>query len=237
MTMVHSTRDLRILADSYLQVQKTRIAIGNRLDAAMREVDEAGVMEDKWRAWFKTFLALEKELDEEMRTIMESHPAWGYLQRVKGVGLTLGAQLVSRIEDAERDRGIGDFATVSKLWRFCVGAPINGKVERPEKGKKLHYSARLKTILWKIGGSFLRCNSPYRRIYDEAKEYYQANRDWTKLHIHNAALRKMEKIFLAHLWDQWRKALGLPTNPPYILDGRGHSVEYKVDDFLEPIGE
>jgi hypothetical protein len=58
--------------------------------------------------------------------------------------------------------------------------------------------------------------SPYRKYYEEKKKYYQENRkDWTKLHIHNAALRYAVKRFLADLWVEWGELENLPTTPPY----------------------
>lgn len=220
--------NLRMLADDYQQVQKVRISLGNRIDACMREVDEEGMTLALWRDRYGALLGVEESIVEEMRPEIELHPAWPFLERVRGISHCLASQLVGLIGDIE------DFNTISKLWRFSVGAPFDGKVEKPTKGEKLHYSARLKKLMYVIAGSFLKCNSPYRTIYDGAKEYYQANRDWTKLHIHYASLRKMEKIFLAHLWLEWRKARGLPISKPYILEQRGHNREYKVEEFLEP---
>ena len=73
----------------------------------------------------------------------------------------------------------------------------------------------------------LRTNSPYRRVYDEARGYYeQAHPDWTKAHQHAAALRKMIKLWLAHLWEVWRKLEGLPVREPYIVasDAKHHYI-------------
>lgn len=220
--------NLRMLADDYQQVQKLRVAIGNRIDACRREADEEGITLTLWRERYGVLLDIEKGIIGEMRPEIELHPAWPFLERVRGISHCLGGQLLGLIGDIE------DFATISKLWRFAVGAPIEGKVEKPTRGEKLHYSARLKKTMYVIGTSFLKSNSPYRTIYNKAKEYYQANRDWTKLRIHYASLRKMEKIFLAHLWLEWRKARGLPISKPYILEQGGHNREYKVEEFLEP---
>jgi len=51
---------------------------------------------------------------------------------------------------------------------------------------------------------------------------------WCPLHVHEAARRKMAKIFLAHLWEVWRKVRGLPTRPPYAIEQLGHK------DYLRP---
>lgn len=41
-------------------------------------------------------------------------------------------------------------------------------------------------------------------------------------HIHQMAMRKMIKRFLAGLWLVWRKAEGLPLSNPYVIDKLGH---------------
>ncbi len=42
-------------------------------------------------------------------------------------------------------------------------------------------------------------------------------------HVHNQALRKMIKLFLACLWLKWREAEGLPVTKPYAIDKLGHN--------------
>lgn len=264
--------ELRMFADSYQQAQKLRMEMDSRFRAVSQGVDEAdAAIAEKWQGWANTASLLEKAIETEMRGAMELHPAWPFLDRVKGMGLILGAQLVGLIGD------IGDFDTISKLWRFAgkgrglyyiseetgrAVLPVVGKVwskkgdgkrrlievrpEQPEgtkvgehrdvpiAGFTLNYSKRLKKLMWVIAGSFNRCNSPYRAIYLESKAYYEAERDWTKLHIHYAALTRMEKLFLSHLWVEWRKAVGLPVSVPYILGPGGHTTDRSVEDFLEP---
>lgn len=158
----------------------------------------------------------------------------------------------------------------------CIGTQT--EIQRPRKGQKLDYNARLKSALYLLGTSFLRLNSPYRRIYDEAKEYYrnvkqvqpvlhclgpdtvlpdrttpegraqwaalikQANEKagasrlgevvWTDGHVDLAARRKMIKVFLANLWEEWRKAEGLPVRPPYVVEHLGHTTVYRPHEFV-----
>lgn len=47
-------------------------------------------------------------------------------------------------------------------------------------------------------------------------------------HVHNQAMRKMIKLFLACLWLVWREAEGLPLTKPYALDKLGH------DSYIDP---
>jgi hypothetical protein len=78
----------------------------------------------------------------------------------------------------------------------------------------------------------LRHNQQYRQIYENAKEYYQASYpDWTKAHIHNASMRKMIKLWLAHLWMVWRSFEGLPVTQPWIAGENGHHRIYMPEEF------
>ena len=109
----------------------------------------------------------------------------------------------------------------------------NWQIQRLRKGVKIDYSPRLKSTCFLIGGSFLRCGSPYRRVYDSAKDYYKANRkDWTLKHIDMASRRKMVKIFLSHLWAKYREAEGLEVTLPYpIAKLPGHTHYSAPEDF------
>jgi len=217
---------LRWLTDVYMQVQKLRVAVGNRLEAALRQQDTTQPV-----TYIKTLhnrlYTLEKSLSSEMTNAVVSHPTWPWLSKVKGVGPTLATKLLGLISD------ISKAPTVSSLWRYAGYSVIDGKAERPVKGEKLHYNKRLKTTLYLIGDSFIKHRSPFRRIYDNAKRYYKANRpDWTAGHIHNAARRKMIKTFLACLWIVWREEVGLSTRPLYVEEKLGHTSIYRPEDFI-----
>jgi hypothetical protein len=207
-------------------IQKNRIAFSNRM-AAIERGDDVVAEHDEIiiRKWNDTFAELENELDRQIVEKVEDLAIVNLICGVKGVGNMLAAKMISMIDITKAD-------TPSALWRYCGYAVIDGERERPTKGEKLHYNSRLKSTLYVVGGSFLKSNSPYRAIYDSAKEYYQANReDWTKLHIHNASLRKMIKMFLAHLWVVWRTVEGLPVTEPYAKEKLNHTHNYQPCEF------
>jgi len=208
------------------QIQKARIQFGNRLGAIERGEDEsddrqANVLE----RYHKRFQDIEVELDADIKKQVAEYPIYKHLSTVKGIGPGLAAKLIAMIDIERAD-------TISSLWRFAGYAVINGERERPTKGEKLHYNKRLKTTCYLIATSFLRSNSPYRRVYDEAKVHYEATRpDWTKGHRHNAANRKMVKVFLSHLWLRWRQLEGLPVSRPYVHDILKHGSLYTPEEF------
>ena len=52
-------------------------------------------------------------------------------------------------------------------------------------------------------------------------------------HVHNQAVRKMIKLFLALLWDSWREAEGLPTRVPYPAEYLGHNHIIKPEEMVD----
>jgi hypothetical protein len=208
------------------KIQKERKAFGNRLGAFERGDDEPAKGEKNViERYFDKFQELENDVDSEIAEFIEHHKIYPYLTGVKGIGPSMAAQIVSQIDIRKAD-------TVSALWRYAGYGVVDGKAERPTKGEKLHYNKNLKTVFYKVASQLLRANSPYRRFYDSAKEYYQVNRpDWTKLHIHMASLRKMIKMFISHLWHVWREIEGLETREMYVQEKLGHDHIIPPDEF------
>lgn len=221
-----STSSVRALVDGRYVIQKGRIAFDARLGAIERGDDIAdAITVQRYTRWRDRFQVMEDDADQELREIGKDIAIVQMLCDVKGISFLLAMQLISYI-DIERAN------TVSALWRYAGYAVIDGERERPVKGEKLHYNARLKTICYKAAGSFLKCSSPYRAIYNSARAYYDENRlDWTKGHCHLAAMRKMTKVFLQHLWIVWRTLEGLPTRNLYSHEYLGHTQYHKPEDF------
>lgn len=199
-------------------LQKSRIAFGNRVSALERGTDAADDVTQKILAkWHERFEELEKEADKDIAALVGNIEIVKQLTALKGVGWLLAAKVVAMIDIERAD-------TVSALWRYAGYGVVEGARERPTKGEKLHYNIRLKTTLYLVATSFLRCGSPYRAIYDSSKAYYEANRpEWNKARIHAASMRRMIKVFLAHLWIRWRELEGLPTRALYVHERLGHS--------------
>lgn len=225
--MDSSLRALVDLRDRTLQ--KSRIAFGNRLNAITSGTDEwdAGSMEIAGK-WHLRFQELEEEAEKDIKRLAGEYPIIEQMVHVRGVGKLLAAKLVALID-------ISKAPTISALWRYCGLAVIDGQRERPTKGVKLSYNARAKTTMYLIAGSMLKTGSPYREIYDEARAYYAVNRtDWTAGHQHLAALRKMEKVFLSHLWLRWRELEGLPASQPWIMNEPHHTHYISPEDMGWP---
>ena len=223
-------------------IQKNRIAFQHRVTAIEQGRDIVDpVTHDLLIFYRDRFVELEAYLDKDIKQIAKDIPIIEEMVAVRGVGFMLAAKLVAMI-DIERCN------TVSALWRFAgfgvvpfcpecetypdiqldkcpeCGGDIIRKAERLRKGEKAHYNTRLKTYCWQVGTSFLKSSSPYRDVYDKAREQYDKREDWTDLRRHRAAMRKMIKIFLQHFWLRWREMENLPTSEPFIIGKNGHST-------------
>lgn len=189
------------------QVQRHRIQMGNRL-AAIERGDSQGNAEVATH-FAERFNGIEDELSAMIARTVKEHPVWPWMDAVKGIGPGLAGAILAPIDITRAN-------SISALWKYAGQGVSDGERDRPRKGEKLPYNAGLKRNCYLVATSFMRASSPYRAVYDETKEYYQANRpDWTAGHVDMAAKRKMVKLFLAHLWVVWRDAEGLPLSPPY----------------------
>lgn len=286
-------RDLRWIADAYEQAQRVRLETGERLRAILQGRDhrEGGAEPDTDAAsalaairsgeadgpvpilgrTYRRHSEAERDLRRAMLTALSDHPAWPWMARVKGIGPTLGARLLARLD-------VTKAPSPSSFWSYCglatvpgieyrcsvcglrssfptryrVRGPHNdprtadrcrGQLEamrgpddgvrvaqpKPAAGERASYDQLAKKICYLIGVSFLRSGSAYERYYRRERAKLQRERPgWSDGRIHFAALRKMEKLFLAHLWAVWREGAGLPATTPYA-----HAV-LRHEDYLPP---
>lgn len=171
---------LRGLADAYDQSQKLRIAVGNRIGAAARGDDESEP--DQFVASIEDDLMMvESKLRREMARELIHHPAWPWLDEVKGIGPTLAAKILGYSYNCEGL--IAPTATVSQFWSFMGYAVKDGKRSIPKKGELRAYNVRGKTAGSLAGESFLKSNSPYRRIYDDWRENYRRKQKGRLVHL------------------------------------------------------
>jgi hypothetical protein len=86
---------------------------------------------------------------------------WAYDQI--GIGPVLASGLAAHIDVTKAD-------SISAVWKFAGQAP---GFDRKVKGTKLPYNARLKTLCWKLGESFVKVSGKegaiYGRLYAEFK--------------------------------------------------------------------
>lgn len=215
-------------AAQFLVAQRERIRAGEQLRAVLQGRDTswgtltcdpaevstilraiaAGEIPDRLTLigrWYANWNAEERRLLAVMREAMRAHAVWPWLRHVRGIGPSLGAQLLARL-DIERARHPASF------WAYCgLGTvPSDGggaqRVASPRtpRGSSSAYDHSAKRLCHLVGVSFVRKGAWYRLMYElERARLDRTHGDWTPLHRHRAAARAATKIFLRDLWCVW----------------------------------
>lgn len=248
------------------QVRQTHLDIQKRNDPETNEL-------------FTKINDLEIYIDGRIAEMIKEHPAHVWFSKVKGVGKENIGKVIGLIDIEKAD-------TISALWKFAGFSVENGKAPKRQKGGKLSYNSRLRSMCWRLSNSIMKAGlraqcenchgffsnkdlektndkcpncdsgkikpgatSKFCAYYLKEKEKYlfryqvqgvkivpvaqlPKNSDGKRYepegmisegHVHNQALRKMIKLFLACLWLSWREAAGLPTRTPYAIEYQGHT--------------
>lgn len=194
----------RGICEDYYDVQKMRMELENQLRSFKQGASEQDAEVVKTTFADKLRL-LEKDIQKYLQENIEQEPIYDtWLKNIKGIGPVLGAGLVSwigRVEphtitiyDKKTGKPLIDkktkqpvtkekgYATISKLWAYS-GLKVDndtGKAIKRKKGEKANYNARLKTLLWKVGESFVKGGDGYRTLYEQFRGDY--DRKW-KTHL------------------------------------------------------
>lgn len=159
-------QQIRALVRNIYDLQKLRIQSGNRA-GPQAEHAEAVLEADHKSFEGRTSTALHsieadgfRELGRQLKGV-PIFDQWLSLQ--KGVGPAMAGVLLSEIDIEKAD-------TASKIWAYCGLTPTSKRV----KGQKTNYNPWLKSKVTSVlGGSFLKCNSPWRKFYDDYKNRKQ----------------------------------------------------------------
>ena len=174
---------------------------------------------------------LRAEAEKEMRRLATQLPVYAFAKGVKGFG-DLGLAVIC----AEAGIPLGDYRTVSGLWKRMGLAVINGERQRRKTDRAAAaehgYSPMRRAEVWSIcSDSMFRHQwraatdeqaggpkGPYGEVYARRRlrtdPRIEATADlpagdpakWTKGRCHNDARRIMTKELLKDLWVEWRKA-------------------------------
>lgn len=207
---------LGVLAQMYMDVERLRVS--QQIRQSHLKLDESPFHDDPvFELVFEHLHNAQAVIDEQMMPLVKDHACWTEFNlHVKGVGLHLLSLIMGLIRDIE------PFTNVSKLWWLCGLAVVDGKALRPVKGQVLNYDARLKSILLgRLGAQFLKNADPFaRHLYDTFRAEEEAKKPEG---AHRRAIRKVVKLWVACLWEVWRRGEGLPVTQPYVVKYLGHS--------------
>lgn len=203
-----------------------RIASENRL----RDLESRGDAADQTymlvlRTAVENARSSEHSLTLAIQRAMRDHPLGPFVQRTKGLGLKQTARLLAAIGDpywnALDDRPRRGPA---ELWAYCGYSPS----QKRRKGERANWSADAKMRAYLIAEACMKCReSPYRAVYDEAREYYTdavhtepcarcgpkgkpavAGSPLSAGHQHARAMRRVAKAVLRDLWREAKETSG-----------------------------
>jgi len=104
------------------------------------------------------------------------------------------------------------------------GFTVSYENKKGETKERRAYDAYAKKIMFLVSESFLKAGGPYEVFLRKERAKLDRERPgWADGRKQRTARRKTEKLFLAHLWEVWRKALNLPTPDPYSMAHQGHN--------------
>jgi hypothetical protein len=209
---VTTDREARYLVDAYYRMQDDR----KRSIMQAKAADKAEEANEtiKWLA------AIDKKLEDEIAKRLEEytkgHPMGAYLRSVHGIGPIIAAGLLAHID-------IEKCPTVGHIYQF---AGIAGDGQKPwEKGELRPHNAKLRTLCWKIGQSFMKAGGYYGDIYRARKEYEVANNE--RGDLAGRAAEALEKKKYGKDTDAY-KNYSVGRLPPAHLDARARRYAVKL---------
>lgn len=154
------SREIRYLVDTYYQIQDYRCQLANQI----RALKEAGEPTEVVEWLYQQQYGLEQRLKSFLNEWTNHNIVASWAKSITGIGPIIAAGLCAHID-------ITKAPTVGHIWRF---AGLDPTVEWLP-GQKRPWNARLKTLCWKIGESFVKVkNNPkdvYGKIYEARKAY------------------------------------------------------------------
>lgn len=246
---------LKVAAVALDDIERIRIAAGNRLEAWDRSPDAGGMglpahlPEQERAAAIHAALAAAEHLAElELKRALRQHPLGAWVKDTVGIGEKQGARLIAAIGDPFWNARDGrPRRGPAELWAYCGFDVRNGQAPRRRKGERANWNgeARMRTRL--VAETCImhdgkpdkngkpRSESPYRAVYDRTRATW-SDRDTTDLHKHNHALRVVAKEILKDLWMQARGVHGhsgshIQRDPARELEedsGHGHGDSHRT---------
>jgi hypothetical protein len=152
--------------DAYYLMQDNRITAANQI-RALTASDEPHEIID-WL--FAQNEVLESQIKRALDKWGDSQELGVWAKSIHGIGPVIAAGLLAHID-------IEKAPTVGHIWAFAGLDPTR----KWGKGEKRPHNAKLKTLCWKIGESFVKVSGNpeayYGEVYRQRKEYEQKRND------------------------------------------------------------
>ena len=215
-------RPLNKLVHLQAVLERGRISAGNQ----RLGIDDltVGIMYD---AVTSTLAKLEQETKDLIAQEVKQHPAWYWMEKVKGIGPQTASLMLAYLLPPIPEKGPSSWYKAAGLYAIPVEGKNGPESRMPryqhlKSGEKATWHPRLRRNLYVVGTSLMRAGGFYYDFYIQAKEAYtNKHPDW-KGRNHAVAFWKMVKLFLAHLYEVWAQAEGVEVRGPYPMEILGH---------------
>ena len=209
-----SKQEVRYLVDTYYQIQEFRKATSNQIQS-MNEAEEPTEL----ITWlFENLKSLETQIKNALDVYTKNHPVGVWLQGIMGIGPVISAGLLAHID-------IEKAPTAGHIWSFAGLDPT----KTWEKGQLRPWNAKLKTLCWKIGQSFVKVSNNdkdvYGKLYKQRKEYEVAKNEAGEYKEQAESILKKKNI--GKTTDAY-KAYSVGKLPPAHIQQRAERYAVKI---------
>lgn len=161
--------EARYLVDYYYLCQDDRKRANNQVRAMTEDSD--GPEPSSLVAWLAEQAdTLENQIKRALDVYTQAHEMGSWMREIVGIGPVISAGLLAHID-------IEKAPTVGHIWRFAGLDPTLTW----DKGQKRPWNAKLKTLCWKTGQSFMKLSNHekgyYGQLYRQRKDYEIARND------------------------------------------------------------
>ncbi len=209
-------QEVRFLVDTYYQMQERRKTSANQT-RALREAGDPIALVDHFE---KQDAYSEKKIRQMLQAYAEGKLEATWAMSIRGIGPVLAAGLAAHID-------ISMAPTVGHIWRFAGLDPTLPW----NKGEKRPFNAKLKTLCWKIGESFVKVSNHDDDIYGKvyaARKRLEAERNEAG-QLAEQATAKLDKFRIGKGTEAY-KAYSVGKLPPAHIHSR--AKRYAVKLFL-----
>lgn len=210
--------EARFLVDLYYTIQKNRIRANNQILASSQSEEPNAVLQ--WA--YHNFKVTEDGIRSALFGYARNSRVGRWMLSIHGVGPVISAGMLAHID-------IDKAPTAGHIWRF---AGLDPTVEWKRKTKR-PWNAKLKTLCWKTGMSFMKLRNSEKDFYGHIYEYrkgYEIDRNEDGYNARLAAEILASKKFGDN---QTRKHLESGKLSPAHLDARAR--RYAVKLFLSHV--
>lgn len=208
-----TVNEARYLVDLYYQIQDFRKATANQI-RSMEDKEPTALI----GGIFESMERVEKRIQKGLDYYSDTVPLGKWAKDVVGIGPVIASGLLAHIS-------IEKAHSAASIWRFAGLDPTSVW----NKGEKRPHNAKLKTLCWKIGESFVKVSgnpkSLYGNLYLQRKALEQQHNDGG-LFVEQAKA-KLEKFKIGKDTDAY-KSYVIGKLPPAHIHARAKRWVVKI---------